>query len=156
MRYKFLLTAGLALALFSSLHAQEKKFSRNSNWSTLAKISYKTIQDPYGPMSVPEFNEAVKAMEGEEIELSGYIIPLDGLEGAFQPTHFILSSLPLSACFFCGSGGPESVVEVQLEDAIEYTTDPITLRGKLKLNGRDPYQMIYILQDAEFVEVVGS
>ncbi len=132
----------------------EKKFSGDHQWATLAKVSYKIVNDQYGEMSVPEFSQEIQQMDGETIELTGYIVPLDGLEGAFRPTHFLLSSLPLSACFFCGTGGPESVVEVQLEEPVEYTTEPITIKGILKLNAYDPYQMMYILESSEFVGIV--
>jgi hypothetical protein len=79
------------------------------------------------------------------------MIPLDGLEGMFKPNHFILSSLPVEACFFCGTGGPETVVEVHMKKPLEYTKEVIKLKGKLTLNGLDPYQMMYILEETEQV-----
>mgnify|MGYP006902054799 CR=1 FL=1 len=136
------------------VRAQDERFTGTKNWAAMAKVTYKIVDDQFGEMSIPEFSKQVESMAGEEIELTGYLVPLDGLKGVFNPDHFILSSLPLSACFFCGVGGPESVVEVYLEEPIEYTTEPITLKGKLRLNYNDPYQMIYIIDNAEFVGVV--
>ena len=70
-------------------------------------------------------------------------------EGTTRGNHFMLSSMPLNACFFCGVGGPETVVEVYVKNAIEYTEKPIQVRGVLKLNDKEPDKMIYLLEDAE-------
>jgi superfamily II helicase len=69
-------------------------------------------------------------------------------------THFMLSSLPLNACFFCGVGGPETVVEIFLTNPITYTDKPVEIKGKLILNDKDPDKMIYQLIAAEFLGVV--
>jgi hypothetical protein len=138
------------LLLSATIYAQEgAKRVSSSEWNTLAKVSYKTASDQYGEVSVPVFGPEVKALEGKQITLQGYMIPLEGIEGMFKPTHFILSSLPVEACFFCGTGGPETVVEVHMKKPVEYTKEVIKLKGKLTLNGLDPYQMMYILEEAE-------
>ena len=85
------------------------------------------------------------ALAGKEITLPGYMVPF---ENGMKGSHFILSSLPLNACFFCGVGGPESVVEVFLTDAIPYTDKPIEVKGTLYINTTDPDQMIYVLKNA--------
>jgi hypothetical protein len=141
----------LLLMLTAELYAQGAKRVSSSEWNTLAKVSYKTATDQYGEVSVPIFGAEVKALEGKQISLQGYMIPLDGLEGMFKPNHFILSSLPVEACFFCGTGGPETVVEVHMKKPLEYTKEVIKLKGKLTLNGLDPYQMMYILEETEQV-----
>jgi hypothetical protein len=141
----------LLLMLSAELCAQGAKRISSSEWNTLAKVSYKTATDQYGEVNVPIFGAEVKALEGKQISLQGYMIPLDGLEGMFKPNHFILSSLPVEACFFCGTGGPETVVEVHMKKPLEYTKEVIKLKGKLTLNGLDPYQMMYILEETEQV-----
>jgi hypothetical protein len=141
----------LLLMLTAELYAQGAKRVSSSEWNTLAKVSYKTATDQYGEVSVPIFGAEVKALEGKQISLQGYMIPLDGLEGMFKPNHFILSSLPVEACFFCGTGGPETVVEVHMKKPLEYTKEVIKLKGKFTLNGLDPYQMMYILEETEQV-----
>jgi hypothetical protein len=142
----------LLLLLSGSIYAQEgPKRVSSSEWNTLAKVSYKTATDQYGEVSIPIFGAEVKALEGKQIALQGYMIPLDGIEGMFKPNHFILSSLPVEACFFCGTGGPETVVEVHMKAPVKYTKEVIRLKGRLTLNGLDPYQMMYIMEDAEQV-----
>lgn len=150
----FWLTISWILIVFSvsgTAMAQGSRRQTSSEWVTLAKISYKNTKDAYGDINVPVFTPEVKALAGKLILLPGYIIPLDGIEGAFKADHFVLSSLPVEACFFCGIGGPETVVEVQMKSPVEFTKKPIRLKGKLTLNAEDPYRLIYILEDAEFV-----
>jgi hypothetical protein len=65
--------------------------------------------------------------------------------------HFMLSSTPLNACFFCGVGGPETALEVFSKDAVRYTDKPVELRGRLELNATDPARLIYLLKDAVLV-----
>jgi len=75
-------------------------------------------------------------------------------ENGMKGTHFILSSLPLNACFFCGVGGPETVVEIFLKNAVTYTDKPVEIKGKLILNDSNPDKMVYVLEEAEFLGAV--
>ncbi|MCW5910012.1 MAG: hypothetical protein KIT62_03000 [Cyclobacteriaceae bacterium] len=115
-------------------------------WPKLYAITYQ--KDPKGEFDKPIFTKEVKALAGKEIVLPGYIIPFQGVT---KESHFMLSSLPINACFFCGVGGPEGVVEVFLRKPIPYTDRPVEVKGKLVLNDSNPDQMIYILTDAEFL-----
>jgi len=145
----------LGLLFFASIfvgtaQTSNKPRINTSIWNTLSKVTYKVVTDQYGEINMPVFGKEVKELEGKEISISGYIVPADGPKGVFKPDHFILSSLPPEACFFCGSGGPESVVEVYMKESFEYTSSPITIKGKLSLNGADTYQLMYILEDSDF------
>lgn len=117
-------------------------------WKALSSVSYTISEDEYGELYLPEFSKNAKELEGKVVTVPGYIIPFDGM---FKPEHVIVSSLPLASCFFCGSGGPETVMEVYLKDPIEYTEALVAFKGKLKLNGSDYEKLMYILEDAEFV-----
>ncbi len=130
-------------------HAQDNSKSlAAANWSTLSKVTYKVGKDEYGELSIPVFGADIKKLAGKEIELSGYIVPFDGM---FKPDHIILSSLPIASCFFCGGAGPESVVEVYLKESMKYTANGIVVKGKLELNETDYNQLMYILKDAVMV-----
>ncbi|MEM7109295.1 MAG: DUF3299 domain-containing protein, partial [Bacteroidota bacterium] len=61
------------------------------------------------------------------------------------------SRYPYASCFFCGSGGPESIVELQLKpDHPKFKMDQrVTITGTLVLNYDDIYQCNYIMTDAE-------
>ena len=120
-------------------------------WPKLFDISYKAGQDEYGEIQIPVFSETVKKLEGQKISLPGYMIPF---QGGYKESRFILSSLPINACFFCGTGGPESVIEIVALKPIPYTEKPIEVRGILKLNNTNPDEMIYKLEDVEYLGVV--
>lgn len=122
--------------------------SSNTVWKDLSNVTYKIGQDEFGELYVPVFSDDIKGMEGKVVEADGYIIPFEGM---FKPEHIILSSLPLAECFFCGSGGPETVMEVMLKDPIKYTSKRVKVKGKLTLNDKDPEKLMYILQDAELL-----
>lgn len=115
-------------------------------WPKLYAITFQ--KDPKGEFDKPIFTKEVKALAGKEVVLPGYIIPFQGVT---KETHFMLSSLPINACFFCGVGGPEGVVEVFLTKPIIYTDKPVEVKGKLVLNDSNPDQMIYVLVNAEFL-----
>jgi hypothetical protein len=115
------------------------------HWKVLAEIDYTKTTDEYGEIYVPKFNDEIRALEGEVIKLPGYIIPFEGM---FKPEHLIVSSLPIASCFFCGSGGPETVAEAHLKEAIKYTAKMVTVTGRLELNDTDTNQLMYILRDA--------
>ena len=139
----FLISLLLTLVTFTQkTYAQEV-------WKSLSEVTYKISQDNFGELYVPVFSENIKKLEGKVVEADGYIIPFEGM---FKPTHIILSSLPLAECFFCGSGGPETVMEVMLSSPIKYTSKRVKVRGKLTLNTADPEKLMYILKEAVLVE----
>lgn len=115
-------------------------------WPKLYTITFQ--KDANGEFDKPIFTKEVKALAGKEVVLPGYIIPFQGVT---KESHFMLSSLPINACFFCGVGGPEGVVEVFLTKSIPYTDKPVEIKGKLVLNDSNPDQMIYVLVNAEFL-----
>lgn len=114
-------------------------------WKTLADVKFKIRGDMY----YPSFGSKVQALGGKPIEIAGYLFPFEETRWS---KHFGLSSLPLNACFFCGVGGPETVVEVEAITPIKQSDKPIRIRGTLVLNGTDTEKMVYIVKNAELVE----
>lgn len=143
---KRLLVIGMVLAGFSTQAQTNYTGFPSLVWPKLYAITFQ--KDPTGEFDKPVFTKEVKALAGKEVVLPGYIIPFQGVT---KETHFMLSSLPINACFFCGVGGPEGVVEVFLAKPIPYTDKPVEVKGKLVLNDSNPDQMIYVLKDAEFL-----
>lgn len=139
-----LLTGLLSLGFAAFTYAQSPNV-----WKSLSEVTYKISEDNFGELYVPVFSDKVKQLEGKVVEADGYIIPFEGM---FKPEHIILSSLPLAECFFCGSGGPETVMEVMLKTPIKYTSNRVKVRGKLTLNSKDPEKLMYILKDATLVD----
>tara|TARA_R110000744_G_scaffold178674_4_gene297652 strand:- start:737 stop:1144 length:408 start_codon:yes stop_codon:yes gene_type:complete len=124
-------------------------FGQQDNvWKHLSKVSYEVDEDEFGELFVPVFGEKTMALEGKEITAHGYIIPFEGM---FKPKHIILSALPLAECFFCGSGGPETVMEVMLVEPVKYTSNKVKVVGELVLNADDPEKLMYILENAKVI-----
>ena len=117
------------------------------------KITYKKEYDELlgFKVDVPVFSEDVQKLSQQVVEIKGYIIPVEGYK---NHKEFIFSAYPYNMCFFCGSAGPETVMEVFSKDPIKYTAEPIVLRGKLELNSSDINRLMYILNDAELGEDV--
>lgn len=115
-------------------------------WPKLYNIEFVKGKDAMGEFDKPVFTESVKALEDKTVVLPGYMVPL---ENETSSARIMLSSLPLNACFFCGVGGPETVVEVHLKKQTSYIERPIQIKGILRLNDRDPDRMIYVLDAAE-------
>ncbi|WKN33104.1 hypothetical protein PZB74_07070 [Porifericola rhodea] len=153
MKRYILLSAITCLSFFLTFTTKAQETVDSKVWKALSGVTYTITEDEYGELYVPVFSEEAKAMEGKIVTVPGYIIPFEGL---FKPEHVIVSSLPLASCFFCGSGGPETVMEVYLKEPIEYTESVVAFKGKLKLNDKDYEQLMYILEDAELVGEVGK
>lgn len=121
-------------------------------WPKLYDVKYETVKDDLGDYQKPIFSAATKALNGKVVTLPGYMIPFDsGMKG----TKFMFSSLPINACFFCGVGGPEGVIEVTTKQPLSFSDKPIEIKGILRLNDKDPDKMIYILEQAESLGEVG-
>ena len=55
-------------------------------------------------------------------------------------------------CFFCGGAGPETVMEVTALEGIEYTAEPIIIKGVLRLNDSDINKLMYAIEEVELVQ----
>ena len=123
----------------------------SNTWKTLSKITYKKEYDELMgfKVDVPVFSEEIKEMAGKEINIKGYIIPVEGYK---SHTEFIFSAFPYNMCFFCGGAGPETVMEVSSVEAVKYTAEQIEIIGKLELNDSDINRLMYILKDVKLVK----
>lgn len=122
-------------------------------WPKLYDIRYEKANDDLGEYNKPVFSQAARSLEGKVVTLPGYII---SNSNTVKGKTFILSSLPANACFFCGVGGPESVVEVSMKESISFTEKPVEIRGILRLNDKDPDGMIYKIEQAEYLGEIES
>lgn len=131
--------------------AVEQEGQQTNVWQTLSNITYvKEFDEVLGfKIDKPIFGQPIKDIEGKEITLKGYIIPVEGYS---SHKSFIFSAFPYSMCFFCGGAGPETVMEVESLEPVEYTTDQIILKGKLSLNDKDFNSLMFKLTQAELVE----
>lgn len=143
---KGVFTTLLILSTCFATMAQNK-----STWKVLSKVQIeKRFDDVLNyEIDFPTFSDDVKALNGKEIVLEGWMIPLDELRGK---NYFVLSALPFANCFFCGGAGPETVMEVFSEKNIKFTEKRIKVKGILNINADDPMKLMYILQKAELID----
>jgi hypothetical protein len=132
--------------LFATVYSQQM-----NTWNLFSKTKFEPkFEEELGEyIFYPQFTPEIKKLEGKEITLEGFYVP-------FAPegdSYIILSKYPMSQCFFCGGGGPESVAEVNFAKATPTfkVDDLITVRGKLKLNSGDLDHINFILTDAVLV-----
>ncbi|MEO1711943.1 MAG: DUF3299 domain-containing protein [Bacteroidota bacterium] len=144
---RIILLLSFLLVSAEVLQAQEKNI-----WSTLAMMKYErqyAESDGIGGMAGGNgrFRPLVEALDGKEVEVKGYIIPLSGKKAQ---SHFMFSAYPYNMCFFCGQAGPESVMEVIMESnaKVEYSDDPIVLKGIFHFRPTAGEDIMYHLEHA--------
>lgn len=140
---KHLIVVLLALQISSFINEEPV----NISWKSLSETSFseyfnetKNIWTLEGlfPMSIRELN-------GSDVKITGYVIPLD-----IKERSYVLSAYPYSSCYFCGGAGPESIVNLQLNDLKDYIeTDAIkTFSGVLVLQSRPKNGFYFTLINA--------
>jgi len=120
------------------------------DWKLLIDIEYKLKYYEAYEMEIetPVFTEELKAIDGEEVIIKGYVIPID------ESGNFLaLSANPYSSCFFCGHASPASIIGMNLKQKKHYKMDAsIKFQGVLKLNYDDPEEFYYVLENAVSVK----
>lgn len=127
-------------------------FAQTDGWTSFAKTKFEAKYNDSAKeyFLYPNFSTELKALEGKEIDLEGYYLPID-VEG---DAYIILSKFPYSQCFFCGGAGPESISEVVFkakQDRFE-ADQFIRVKGKLRLNTSDIEHGNFILEEAVLVK----
>ena len=139
------------LILFSLFAMFTARAQTETSWTDLMDITFKDVYLEADDMYVyyPLFKEKQKSLDGVEIAITGYIIPVD-----VELNQYVLSAFPFSACFFCGNAGPESVMAVYFTEADQsFKTDQrLTLAGTLELNETNVDELIYVLRNAKVKE----
>ncbi len=119
-------------------------------WEILAMVEWKQYySEVLGfDVSEPIFSPQVKALNGKEVTVKGFVMPIDS-----DPDYMVLSRFPYANCFFCGQAGPETVMEVFFPRNIKYFNKKITVKGILRLNDSDFYRLTYRLEKAKVIAV---
>ena len=95
-------------------------------WQVLQQA--KTVQKPdkkYGPV----FTREIRKLDKQDVKVYGFMMPL---EQTRLQKRFLLASFP-PHCPFCMPGGPESMVEVVADQAVEFTYEPIIVAGRMAI-----------------------
>jgi hypothetical protein len=133
---------GLPSLAFSQAPAQRVA------WETLANITWdrKYNQKYQQHFQYPKFAGPVQALDGREVIIKGYVLPIE-----VGGDYIVLSRFPYESCFFCGGAGPESVMEVHIKNPKLINKKTATFKGKLRLNATDVDALVYILEDCELM-----
>ncbi|NJN33575.1 MAG: hypothetical protein HC817_04305 [Saprospiraceae bacterium] len=125
------------------------------NWQLLAQTQFKPISvDSLEGLIVlfPTFPKVMKALEGKNVMMSGYVIPI---EETGDSQTLVLSANSYTTCFFCGKAGPESIMDIRLKNPQKMRRfkqdEKVAFRGKLTLNDKDFDYFNYIIEDGEWV-----
>lgn len=120
-------------------------------WNILADVTYKLKWNPEYQLdfNYPVFGNTIKKYKGKEVNITGYMIPLDINAG-----RYVISRYNYASCFFCGGGGPESIVTLKFKTKPKrYKTDEyLTMKGILELNDTNVNEYFYIFNSAEEVK----
>ena len=100
----------------------------SDNWEIIGGVDFKIVKDTEMQAI---FSPEIKKHVNKPFELEGYIVPIkDGM----KQTRFMLSTLPINQCFYCGKNGVPIMVLVEMTAPIKFTYKTVIVRGTLKLN----------------------
>ena len=118
------------------------------DWSDLSEgISWEhpSSKADFSGFQKATFSSTMKALEGKQVTITGYLLVLGG-----RPVAHLLSMNPMASCFFCGNGGPETVLQISFAEKTSFQLDDlITVTGILRLNRIDPTSCYYLIEKAE-------
>ena len=131
----------LLLFIFQSSWAQmELHWNDLTMGINLSLVIEQGVLPQFEPAS---FSPKMRALEGEKVTMTGYFLVLDS-----QLSRFMLSKNPMASCFFCGNGGPETVMDLRFKEYPKFKMDDvISVEGILRLNEDSPESSYYILEE---------
>lgn len=127
-------TLSILFLLFSCTVVKAQEHNPNdqivsTNWDVIGGVQFKIVKNSE---MYPIYTPDIKKCMNKPFELEGYMIPIkDGM----KQTKFMLSTLPVNQCYFCGKNGVPIMVLVELASPVKFTYQTITIKGMLKLSG---------------------
>lgn len=100
-----------------------------------------------GAASAPEFPAKVKALDGAQVTLRGFMVALT--DGGPQ-RRFILAANPVG-CPACVGPGPASMLHVQVKTPVAETRDAVVVAGTLRLK---PHEGLFYRLEQASVRIV--
>lgn len=103
-------------------------------WDELMNLEI-TVETPAPLRTIfhVSYPDSLKAKNGTVVRIRGFMYPLEAGE---THTYFLLSALPPS-CPFCLPASARGLVEVQCEEGVRYTLQPVLLEGRFELMEED-------------------
>jgi len=119
-------------------------------WDVLKDVKFEGSFDENSSTEYdrPIFGESLEKLEGKQIEISGYVIPMD-----INLNYYVVSAYPFAACFFCGSAGPETVMDLHLTKEHNFKNDErVTFCGELVLNRNSFFELPFAMRNAKICD----
>jgi uncharacterized protein len=118
-------------------------------WDLLGEMDVEVeVLGPLRSVFHVDYTDAVKALDGQEVRVMGFLFPL---EGGLRHERFLLTAWPPS-CPFCLPAGPSQMVEVLCEKPVDFSEGAILMAGTLSVLEDDPSGMYYRMENARLVE----
>ncbi|MEM9648001.1 MAG: hypothetical protein AAF969_05940 [Bacteroidota bacterium] len=91
------------------------------------------------------FSPEMKNLEGKQVIITGHLLVLDGKQSVY-----LLSKNPMASCFFCGNGGPETIVDLTFDEKPSFVMDELlSVKGILYLNANNPNACYYRIENVD-------
>jgi hypothetical protein len=126
LSFIFLLLLGYSFSAKAQHDPNDQIMS--ANWDVIGSVDFKTVKENE---MYAVFGNDIKKHANKPFELEGYIVPIkDGM----KQSKFMLSTLPINQCFYCGKNGVPMMVMVELVEPIKFTYQTVKIKGLLKLS----------------------
>ena len=90
----------------------------------------------------PVYDDKIKKYNGKKVTITGFMFPLEQSE---KQKKFLIGPYPLS-CPFHYHVGPSQVIEISSDEAVDFSFDPITIKGELKVRYNEETGTFYYLK----------
>ncbi|UKJ06616.1 hypothetical protein [Solitalea lacus] len=124
---KLIYTTIFILATITAKGQHVSDLIKSPVWDIIGTLKINTVNSE---KQVAVFSPQLKAMENKRVALQGYMIPI---EESLKHKRFLLSTLPVNQCYYCGKNGVPIMIEVEMAEAIEFTYKPVMISGTFKL-----------------------
>lgn len=141
----------LMLFIYNNASAQTKKHNsddqiKSLNWDVIGTVKFE-LNDQNELL--PIYGESISRFKNKEFDLKGYLIPI---KNSSKHQKFLMATLPVNQCYFCGQSGVPIMIMIEMETAIAFTDKPIRVKGILKLtNDNATYQPPVSIVNAKLI-----
>ncbi|MDY0904065.1 hypothetical protein [Pedobacter sp. CFBP9032] len=145
------LTAILLFLLTNIGFAQQKPHRpgdelKSLNWDVIGTVKFELTEKNE---LLPIYSSTINRFKDAEFDLTGYLIPI---KSAKKQQKFLLATLPINQCYFCGQNGVPIMIMVELNSPVDFTDKPIRVKGILKLaNTNASYQPPVSITNAKVI-----
>jgi hypothetical protein len=140
------ITRSVIALLLGLLAAPARCGEPEIDWGDLRNITTST----QGPDQIVSFPADLRALNGKNVIVSGWITPINLGDGA-TITSFLLTGTP-GTCPFCAGFGPESFILVSAAEPVPTdVTVQLLLSGRFEISPNDPTGFYYRLRQAHVI-----